>query len=107
MKHDIISVLALGSIMYITGIFEGIAINVKHYIRVEGLFRWILGYGFFKQDKFSLKGVVYQTGNIVAIIIGMVAIILGCNDVAQLFLDLMFANLVITGIVSIFTNKWK
>ncbi|MFZ7121217.1 MAG: hypothetical protein ACOWWH_09730 [Eubacteriaceae bacterium] len=106
MSHDVISIILLGGLFYIVYAFEGINTNVNTYIRVGGVFKWILGYFVFKGNKFSLKSVVGQVGNLIAIGVGLTCLFLGYEDAEIIMLKLEMLNFIPVGIVAIFVNKW-
>ena len=105
MKHDIISIMILGCLIYIGNLSGAKADNVKYYTNIGENFKKILGYGFLKGNSFSTKSIVSQIGNLVSIIIAILFLISGSQDTIEIFLVLETLNILIVFIVSLFANK--
>lgn len=105
MQHDLISVVSLGGLIYLIFALNGKAKNVKCYIRVNNFFKYVLGFFAFKGNEFSLKGIVSQIGNLIAISIGILAILFQYKDTIGLFITLELFNIFIVFIISLFVNK--
>lgn len=106
MGHDTISVLLLGGLMYIIYAIDGIAVNVKKYIFVNDFLKYILGFFLFKGNKFSIKSIIMQSGNLSSILIYFIlSSFLGTKVSLSIFIGMEGINLLITFIASFFINR--
>jgi hypothetical protein len=104
MYHDIISIGLIGGMFYITMVTIAKAENVKSYINLNGFFKLIFGFLFYKGNRFSTKSIVGQTLNLVAILVSIIAYLSGFNDTLGLFITLEVINVFIGIVLSLFVN---
>lgn len=107
MNQDIIKIILFGGVGYISIALSGKANNEKYYIFLNDFFKCILGYFFWSGNRFALKSIVAQIGNLFFIIIGITLAVLGVDIAKDIFLFLEMVNIFIAFIVSLFVNDWR
>lgn len=107
MNQDIIKILLLGGIVYISWALSGKANNEKYYIFLNDFFKCILGYFFWSGNRFALKSIVAQVGNLISIIIGITFAVLGIDIAKNIFIFLEIFNIFIVFNVALFVNDWR
>ncbi|MHC1684695.1 MAG: hypothetical protein AB6733_17420 [Clostridiaceae bacterium] len=107
MNQDIIKMLLFGGVGYISIALSGKANNEKYYIFLNDFFKCILGYFFWSGNRFALKSIVAQIGNLISIIVGITLAALGVDVAKDIFLFLEIFNIFIVFIVALFVNDWR
>lgn len=97
-----------------TLIVYAIAVNMavneteKVYVKLNKFFKIIFGFWVYKTNRFGLKSIIFQTGNIISAIMAITILLTYNNlNLAFKYQGIVFlATLAVTGVVSIFVNRW-